>query len=164
MDFLQTTILLSTLLCGLVAGFLLAFTIVVMPGIQTFKDQQFLEAFKVMDAVIQNNQPSFIFVWAGSVLALLAAAGIGFAQLEGMNLGLIIIACAMYLIGVQLPTMTINVPLNNQLQALNLDVLSEPELQEARTNFEPRWIRWNAIRTVVAILTTILLIVVVFRL
>jgi len=163
MEAFDIALMLATLLCALVAGFLVAFAIVVMPGIKTFNNQQFLQSFKVMDGIIQNNQPSFIFIWAGSVLALLATAGIGIAQLEGANLGLIIAACAVYLFGVQVPTMAINVPLNNKLQSLDLNSLSETELEEARHNFEPRWNRWNSIRTVVAILTTVMLIVVLYR-
>ena len=135
-----------------------------MPGIQNLNDHDFLQAFKVIDRVIQNNQPVFMAVWAGSVLVLIVSAWMSFARLEGAELALIMGATAIYLIGVQLPTATINVPLNNQLQAQNLETHSEEELQKARQNFEPRWIRWNSIRTGVAMLTTLLLIVLMVRL
>ena len=46
-------------------------------------------------------------------------------QFDGVNRLLIGIAAAIYLLGVQLPTFTINVPLNNQLQMLQLDVISD---------------------------------------
>ena len=68
-----------------------------------------------------------------------------------------------YLLGVQLPTATINVPLNNHLQTQDLDTMTELVLQEARMKFEPRWIRWNSIRTVFSILTTALLIILCIR-
>ena len=164
MDLFQITLALSTLLCALVAGFLLAFTIVVMPGIQKLSNHDFLQAFKVIDRVIQNNQPVFIFVWAGSVLVLIVSAWMSFSRLAGAELALIIGATAIYLIGVQLPTAIINVPLNNRLQAQNLETHSETELQDARSDFEPRWIRWNTIRTGVATLTSVLLILLIFQL
>lgn len=163
MDILPIAIASSTLLCALVTGFLLAFTIVVMPSIQTLSDHNFLQAFKVMDRVIQNNHPIFLIVWVGSVIALLTSAGIGFSRLESAELGLLILATVLYLVGVQLPTATINVPLNNQLQQKELAALSESELKTARTQFEPRWIRWNTIRTIVATATTVLMILLVFR-
>ncbi len=65
MDQIQIAVFLSTLLCSLVAGFVFAFTIVIMPGIKSLSDHDFLQAFNVMDRVIQNNQPIFVLVWLG---------------------------------------------------------------------------------------------------
>jgi hypothetical protein len=41
--------------------------------------------------------------------------------------------------------------------------MAEPELLEARANFEPRRVKWNAIRAVFAILTSGLLLILVFK-
>ncbi len=164
MDLLEITIILSALLCSLVAGFLLAFAVVAMPGIQRLNDHDFLQAFKVMDRVIQNNQPVFMLVWVGSVLALIAATVMGVWRLDETGRALIVASAALYVLGVQLPTAVVNVPLNNQLQRQDLDTLTGPALEEARKQFEPRWIRWNLIRTVLSILATVLLLVLVYRL
>ena len=164
MDLIRIAIALSTLLCSLVAGFLLAFTVVVMPGIKSLSDHDYLQAFKVMDSVIQNNQPVFLLVWMGSIVVLLTSVLIGISQLDGAELVLVIIATAIYLLGVQLPTATINIPLNNQLQMQDLDTQSESALQDLRKKFEPRWIQWNSIRTIFATLTSVLLIMLIFRL
>lgn len=163
MDLIRIAVSLSTLLCSLVAGFLFAFAVVVMPGIKGLSDHEFLHAFKVMDRVIQNNQPIFILVWLGSAVALLTSTGLGIMKLEGVDRLLLIIACATYLIGVQLPTATINVPLNNQLQSQDFDTMTNSALKEARMTFEARWIRWNLIRTFFATLTTALLIYLLIR-
>ena len=125
MNLLKITLTLTTLLCSLVAGFVLAFAIVVMPGIRSLNDHDFLQAFKVIDRVIQQQQPIFVLVWLGSILSLVTAALVGIVQFDGVNRLLIGIAAAIYLLGVQLPTFTINVPLNNQLQMLQLDVISD---------------------------------------
>ena len=114
--------------------------------------------------MIQNNQPLFILVWAGSAVTLLLSAAFGFGQLTGLDRTLLLVAVAVYLLGVQLPTLTINVPLNNQLQTLDLEAMSEDALAEARDRFEPRWNRWNQIRTILAVLTSTLLIILVLRL
>ena len=160
MDLLQIALTLSTLLCSLVAGFVFAFTIVVMPGIRSLNDRDFLQAFKVIDRVIQNNQPIFILVWMGSVLGLLTVVLMSMFQLDGVNRLLIIIAVTIYLLGVQLPTFTINVPLNNQLQMQKIDTMTDLELREARMKFESPWIRWNTFRTIFATLTSVLLIII----
>lgn len=130
-----------------------------MPGIQQLSDRDFIRAFQRIDGVIQNNQPVFVAVWLGSVVALLAAVGLGIEQVEGVQFWLLIATPIVYLVGVQLSTFTINVPLNNQLQALNLEAMDAIALQTARRNFEPRWNFWNLIRAPFASLTAILLIV-----
>lgn len=160
----QIILITATLLCSLVAGFLFAFATIVMPGITTLKDRDFIRAFQVIDGVIQNNQPLFVAVWMGSVVAVVAAAGLGLRQLEGAQRLLLILAPLMYIFGVQLSTFTINVPLNNQLQALNVDVMDDVALRAARMGFEPRWNTWNLVRTPLASLTSVLLIVLLFQL
>lgn len=146
----QISLLLATFLCSLVAGLVLCFAIVVMPGTKVLDDRDFLRAFKVMDRVIQDNQPIFMLVWVGSIATVVAAMVIGFTQLSGKNLYLLLIAALSYLFGVQLPTIRFNIPLNNKLQTLNLDEMSEPELAAARSEFEPNWNRWNRFRTFVS--------------
>ena len=66
MEVFQVTLVVATLLCTLVAGFVFAFAVVVMPGIRSLGDGEFLRAFQVMDRVIQNNQPIFMLAWIGS--------------------------------------------------------------------------------------------------
>lgn len=160
---LEFILLVSTLLCSLVAGLVFTFAIIVMPGIRGLGDHDFLQSFKAMDSVIQNNQPIFIFVWLGSAVTILISAVLGIWQLQGLDRLLMLAACVIYLLGVQLPTIAVNVPLNNHLQSLNLTAMSEESLLEAREKFEPRWLRWNFIRTVVAIVTTGLLLVLLLR-
>lgn len=148
----------ATLLCSLVAGFLFSFAVVVMPGINKLRDREFLNSFKEMDRVIQNNQPLFMFVWLGSIATLVLAAIVSVSRLEGIERLLILTASGIFLLGVQLPTIAINIPLNKQLQSHDLDKMDEPELARARSAFEPRWIRWNSLRTFFAILTSFTLI------
>lgn len=162
-ELFQLAVLISALLCSLVAGFVLSFAIVVMPGIKKLGIADFLKSIKAMDGIIQNNQPLFMLVWLGSAIALLCSTLLGIWQLDGPDLVLLIFACAMYFLGVQLPTITINIPLNNRLQSLNLSTATESDLQVIVDLFESRWLRWNAIRTVVATLTTLMLFVLLLR-
>ena len=163
MNLFEAALALSTLLCSLVAGFVFAFATVVMPGIGRWNDRDFLQAFKAMDRVIQDNQPLFMLVWVGSVVSLIGTTLLSLWWLNGTDRLLMILAAGIYLLGVQLPTATINVPLNNRLQQLDLETLPEPELSEPRKLFDSRWVRWNTIRTVLAILTSALLIVLLLR-
>jgi len=164
MGLFQAALLVATFLCSLVAGFLFAFAIVAMPGLRRLTDRAFIRAFQAMDRVIQNNQPVFMVVWVGSVIALIASAVLGVGRLEGVDRWLLIVAALVYLLGVQVPTITINVPLNNKLQTLDVDAMNETAHKAAREAFEPRWNRWNAIRTALSSVASALLILLLFRL
>jgi uncharacterized membrane protein len=63
----------------------------------------------------------------------------------------------------QLPTVAINIPLNNQLQKLNVATMSASTRKHARNEFEPRWNRWNSIRTACACVASMLLILLLLR-
>jgi uncharacterized membrane protein len=158
----QIALILATFLSSLVAGLLFVFAIVVMPGIRSLNDREFIRAFQVIDGVIQNNQPLFMLVWVGSVVALVTSAVLGIGQLDGVGQLLIIFAALAYILGVQLPTIAINVPLNNKLQTLSVDAVNQTTHKTARKAFEPRWNRWNSIRAAVASLASALLIVLLF--
>ena len=165
MTLLQAAAVATTCLCTLVAGFLFAFAVVIMPGLATLGDAGLLRGFQAVDRVIQRNQPLFIVMWAGSVVAMLALLGLGLWELRGATeRGLVIVAALLYLAGVQLPTFVINVPLNNRLQPLDLATMDAPALTRAREAFEPRWNRSNAIRTLCAILTSVVLALLLLRL
>jgi len=136
MTSLHLVLLLSIVLCSLVAGLLFGFAVVVMPGITKLQDREFLLSFKHMDGIIQNNQPLFILVWAGSIITLFSTLILGTLNLDGTELYLLWIASVLYLFGVQLPTFQFNIPLNNLLQSMDLQVLGESELSSLRDDFE----------------------------
>jgi uncharacterized membrane protein len=160
LDIFSITLMLATLFTALVAGLVFTFAIVTMPGIKSLDDREFIRAFQVMDGVIQNNQPLFVLIWAGSVVALLVAAVLGLGELAGAEQWLLVGAAVVYLLGVQLPTIIINVPLNNQLQSLEVDAMDEAALSQARQDFESRWNQWNVIRTGVAVVVSVVLMLV----
>lgn len=159
----EITLVVTTLLVSLVAGFVFGFAVVAMPGIRKLDDGAFIRAFQVMDGVIQANQPLFMLVWVGSVLSVIASMGIAVSQMAGLERTLVLAAGAIYLVGVQLPTGTINVPLNNVLQRVDVEASGPDELEGARAAFEARWNRWNAIRTGFACLTAVVFLVVLAR-
>ena len=138
MGIFQIALIVATFLCSLVAGFLFAFAVVAMPGIGSLNDREFIRAFQVMDRVIQNNQPIFMLVWIGSVVALVTSVVLGIGQLDGARRLLLVFAALFYLVGVQLPTIAVNVPLNNTLQILDVAEMNATMPKTAREAFEPR--------------------------
>lgn len=153
----------ATLLVALVAGFVFGFAVVAMPGIRDLEDRAFIRAFQVMDGVIQRNQPLFLLMWVGSVIATGAAMGLSVTRLAGVDQALVFLAGTIYMVGVQLPTAGINIPLNNQLQAIDTGSADDATISAAREVFENRWNRWNAIRTVFAVLSAGIFLAVLVR-
>ena len=157
MFFLELVLILATLLCALTAGLVFAFASVVMPGIGKLADREFVRSFQVIDGVIQAGQPVFGLVWIGSVVALVLSAVMGGLQLDGTERAVIIGSALVYVLGVQVPTFRINVPLNNTLQRLDVDAMDKDALASVRRAFENRWVKWNSIRTFVASLVSVAL-------
>ena len=162
MEPLHVTLLLSIIFCSLVAGLLFGFAIVVMPGIAKLSDKEYLLTFKHMDGIIQNNQPLFVLVWVGSILSVILTLVFGIMNLKGEQLYLLAGAASVYLVGVQLPTFRVNIPLNNELQNLDIEELEETQAKSSRTKFETPWNRWNRIRTINAIVAVSMFLLVLY--
>ena len=145
---------LAIFLCALVAGFLFAFAVVVMPGLKKLSNRSFILAFQGIDGVIQHGQPLFTFVWVGSIVTLIACTIAGYGRIESLDYGILVLAMVTYFFGVQASTVLINIPLNNQLQKLDVTKANEAELDSARNHFESRWNTWNVRRTAVACAAT----------
>ena len=160
MAFLDISLIFAILLCSLVGGFIFTYSIVVMPGLSNLNDKDFLKAFQVTDAVIQNNQPLFMFTWIGSIVAILTTIVASFITVGLLESWLIILVGAAYLLGVQGITVAIHIPLNNHIQKLNIEELNDKTLAYERKNFEAKWNFFNKIRTFVAISASSLLLVV----
>jgi uncharacterized membrane protein len=135
-----------------------------MPGITKLPDKEFLSSFKYMDGIIQNDQPLFILVWAGSILSVISTLILGTLNLDGTELYLLWIASVLYLFGVQIPTFWFNIPLNNLLQDMDVQAAGESELSSFRDDFEKPWNRWNRLRTVNCILSVSVLLILLVQL
>ena len=147
----------ATLSCALVAGLVLGFAVVVMPGIAKLSDREFLRAFKLMDGIIQNGQPVFLLIWLGSIASIVLMLVVGTLQLSGVERYLMWSASGLYLLAVQGTTLRFNIPLNNAIQGLEIEWLNDSELAEARIRFEAPWNRWNRFRSLTATVSVIAL-------
>ena len=159
MDLLDISSIFSILSCSLVGGFIFTYAIVVMPGLSKLNDKDFLKAFQVTDAVIQNNQPLFMFTWIGSILAVLATILVSWVSIGFVESWLIVLVAFAYLLGVQGITVAIHIPLNNQIQRIKIEDLNYEALADQRLKFETKWNFFNYIRTSIAISVSVLLLI-----
>ncbi|MEM7762510.1 MAG: DUF1772 domain-containing protein [Pseudomonadota bacterium] len=160
MDVLTVTLIVATLLCALTAGLVFAFSSIVMPGLTKLDDKGFIRAFQMIDGVIQAGQAAFGVVWVGSLVAIIVAAALAVLQLDGVMRAVTVTSAIWYIVGVQIPTFTVNIPLNNALQRLDVERMNADALHDARRAFEPRWVRWNLIRTINACAVSLALMVI----
>lgn len=160
----EVALVVAALLCAMAAGLLFAFAAVVMPGLKRLDDRQFIRSFQAIDGVVQDGQPVFGLVIGGSAIALLVATGVSVGQVDGADRWLLIVAAVAYVAAAIVPTIAVNLQLNNRIQTYDVEVLDAPSLERVRREFERRWNVWNIVRTVVASATAALLIVVLARL
>ena len=160
MDFLDFILIPSVILCALVTGFIFTYAIVVMPGFSKLSDKEFIKAFQVTDEVIQNNQPLFMITWIGSIISILLTIIVATATTGLSNSWLIILVGFIYLLGVQGVTIVIHLPLNNHIQKMNIDKMTDKDLGEERRKFQKKWNFFNNIRTSVAFSVCVTLILI----
>ena len=128
-------LIVSTLLCALVTGFIFTYAVVVMPGFAKLDDRDFIRAFQVTDGVIQNNQPLFMLAWVGSIVSVVATMILGFIELHGIERWTVFAIGFVYLLGVQGITIRVHLPLNNRLQRLEIDEMDPESLSKERNKF-----------------------------
>ena len=125
-----------------------------MPESANFRTKSFAG---IQDDGPGHRQPHFMFVWVGSIVLIGLMSVLGTIQLNGSDLYLMWFGSCTYLFAVQGTTIRFNIPLNNTLQNLELDLLSEPELARSRVFFEKPWNRWNRFRTMAGFVSVVAL-------
>ena len=156
MDILDTSLFFTVLLSALVTGFILKYTIVIMPGLSNLDDKEFIKAFQVTDGIIQNDQPIFIVIWIGSIVSVLSTIITSILCLGILDAWLIIFVSVVYLLLVQGITILIHLPLNKSIQNIDINSSNFQTLSKERKAFETKWNYFNNIRTVVAFIVVLI--------
>jgi uncharacterized membrane protein len=131
---------------GLNAGLFFIFSICIMGALARLPAEQGIAAMQAINVVILN--PWFMLTFMGTaVLSLMLVAG---GVLYGGPARFYLIAGGLlFLGGVVLVTMIVNVPMNNALEAL------QPGSDEAArlwsSTYLVDWVRWNHVRTLSSI-------------
>ncbi|AEF41037.1 anthrone oxygenase family protein [Hoyosella subflava] len=136
----------ATFLTGLSAGLFFAYACSVMLALRSMPDRVFIDAMQRINSAIVN--PWFLSVYIGSAffivvaVALVAISGaVGPAVAAGV--ALLMYATTMVITG------RVNIPLNVELEAADPED-NAAHLRSARAHFEPRWVRFNLVRTATA--------------
>jgi uncharacterized membrane protein len=141
-DALAVLLAAGTVAVGLMAGFFYAYACSVMVGLDRVDDRTFIVTMQWINATVRNA--AFAPAFFGSLVLTIAAAVVAVVSSHSAR-GWIVAAAVLYAAAV-LVTLTLNVPLNEQLAAAGpADQISD--LAAVRAAFEGPWIRWNLLRT-----------------
>lgn len=149
----------AIVLTGLSAGFFYAWSVSVIPGTQKIVNSNYLETMQSINRAILN--PAFFLIFFGSIVFLSIGSVYQF-HTSKTAFWFMLTASALYLIGTVGVTALGNVPLNNQLDALNINEMSPEKLSEFRDFYENKWNRLHLIRTIFAVGAFLLSLLAVF--
>ncbi len=148
----------AVVLTGLSAGLFYAWSVSVIPGTRKVIDGTYLETMKSINRAILN--PAFYLIFMGS-FALLVIVTIQQYNVRP-TFWLLLGATLTYLFGTLGVTIYGNVPLNDALEALNLEEMLASELPEFRLFYEQKWNRLHTIRTIFSVLSFVLSVLAIF--
>ncbi|GJM31665.1 MAG: membrane protein [Saprospiraceae bacterium] len=146
-------------LTGLSAGFFYAWSVSVIPGTQKVTDTTYLETMQSINRAILN--PAFFLIFFGSIV-FLAIGSISQFNASKITFWLMLTSSIFYLLGTVGVTALGNVPLNDQLDVLDLGALTTNKIMEFRKFYETSWNRLHLIRTVFAVASFLLSVLAVF--
>jgi uncharacterized membrane protein len=139
--------------CGLAGGVFFAFSSFVMPALGRLPAPEGIAAMQSINRLAVT--PVFMSQLFGTALACLALAIWMLASPGDASEGLVLGGCAAYLVGNIAVTMLANVPLNDELEAV------EPGSAEGEATWRRylvRWTAWNHVRTATAVIAAGLLV------
>lgn len=148
----------SILLNVLSAGFFFAWSVSVILGTKKVGDYTYLETMQNINREILN--PLFFVVFFGSLISLIINTVLQYN--DKTVFWLILSATVIYLIGTFGVTALGNVPLNNQLDVLQINQLNISELKGFRSYYETKWNHYHNIRTLSNLVAFILLLISIF--
>ncbi|WP_406683404.1 DUF1772 domain-containing protein [Seonamhaeicola sp. MEBiC1930] len=148
----------TVLLNALSTGFFFTWSVSVILGTQKVGDLTYLNTMQNINREILN--PAFLIVFFGSLITLILTAYLQFNNKTVF--GLVLVSTIIYLIGTFGVTAFGNVPLNKELEGLNITKLNLIELRGFRTYYENAWNNFHGIRTISSIVSFILLLTSIF--
>lgn len=140
---------------SLLAGIFLAFSVSVNGALAKLNDSEYVRAMQAINRVILNGL--FLVIFTGPVLLLPVLTFMSFGQ-DQLSFALLLAATVLYVFGTFGLTAAKNVPLNERLD--KVDVASD-NLADARRRFVGPWGRFHTIRTIAAVASSVLVLIVI---
>lgn len=150
-ELLQILALLGLLGAGTIGGVFFAFSSFVMRSLVALPPEMGLAAMQTINVRVLN--PHFLGCFMGTALISVGCVIVGVLRLETAGSSFILCGGALYLLGTFVITGVCNVPLNNSLALVSQ---ADPSSGDKWLSYARRWTLWNHLRTVSALLATLL--------
>lgn len=141
-DFTTTLLWLNAIGCGLVAGLFFAFSTFIMKALGRIDPVAGIAAMNSINEVILRSL--FMPLFWGTTLASAVLVVVAIGAWDEAGATALMVGGVVYLLGMFVCTVAIEVPLNNQLKSA---AASDAALS-AWQRYRVRWTRWNHVRTV----------------
>lgn len=142
----------SAIGCGLMAGLFFAFSVAVMRGLSRLPPAAGMSAMQSINVAILN--PVFLAVFFGTPLLCLVVLISSLLRWHEAGAGLLVSGATLYLVGVFLTTVFVNVPMNNVLAST---APADSDGPGRWVGYLTKWTAWNHVRTLTALAAAILL-------
>ena len=143
----------AVILTGLSAGLFYAWSVSVIPGTQKVSDEVYLQTMQSINRAILN--PAFFTIFFGSLIMLGISTIVSY-EVNKTLFSLLLASSIIYLIGPLAITGLGNVPLNDQLDIINISELNANQAKDFREFYENKWNQLHLTRTVMSVLSFIL--------
>ncbi|QCK14276.1 anthrone oxygenase family protein [Mangrovivirga cuniculi] len=149
----------AVILTGLSAGLFYAWSVSVIPGTQKVSDEVYLQTMQSINRAILN--PAFFTIFFGSLIVLGISTLLSY-EVNKTLFSLLLASSIIYLVGPLAITGLGNVPLNDQLDNINISELSAGKASEFKQFYETKWNQLHLARTVLSVLSFILAVTALF--
>lgn len=136
----------AIVMVGLMAGLFFGWMVSVIPGLGKTSDHNYIETMQSINVAIVN--PGFVIPFMLTPVFVAGAAVLEYRAGNQRRAWLLGIAAATYVVGVLGVTGGGNIPLNNTLDAFDLNTATVTEAATQRSSYEGPWNRWHLGRTV----------------
>jgi uncharacterized membrane protein len=138
---------------ALMAGLYFIFSVAIMTALARIAPASGMAAMQSINVVILN--PWFLLAFAGTAVVCAVLAVMALLRWSEPGAALLLVACALYLVGNIVVTMVFNVPLNNALAAADPASTGGAALW---SRYLSTWTAWNHVRTLSCLAALALLI------
>jgi uncharacterized membrane protein len=142
---------------ALITGLFYAWSCAVNLGLGRLSDAAYLEAMQSINRAILN--PVFFLSFLGTVVLLPLSAYLHYGHPVSVRFWYLLAAALVYIIGGFGVTVAGNVPLNEALDAFNLQAATQEAIAVQRAKFEGSWNNLHTVRTIACVLALVLVII-----
>lgn len=142
--------------CGLIAGVFFAFSTFIMPAFALLEPKQGIATMQYIN--IKAINPLFMTAFFGTAIVCFSMAIYSLSNWHQSNAIYLFTGSLLYLFGTVGVTIAFNVPLNNALAIAKIENAEDIDWNEYLIN----WTFWNHVRTVAALIATVLFAIAAF--